>query len=176
MTQNPIKPLVRCLLKIPSRLEEVVSGYLLSLSLPAPKHTQTFASEVTGIHQSQFSRLLSEHELLARDSLYLLARSRAQQLSADGRKVFVTGGPWNVGIIIDATLHTRSSLHVHHSQRFNHGDGFVIGHQWTNIVLVLNGEVIALPPIPFLSRNECRRRCIPYQTEHEKIVDLSPGF
>ena len=176
MTQNPIKPLVNCLLKIPSRLEEVVSGYLLSLALPSPKHTQTFASAVTGIHQAQFSRLLSEHEDLARNSLYQLARARAQQLSGEGRTPLVKGGPWSIGVIIDATLHTRSSLHVHNSQRFNHGDGFVIGHQWTNIVLILNGEVIALPPIPFLSKNECKRRGIAYQTEHEKIVDYLEGF
>ena len=171
MAQNPIKPLVRCLLEIPSRLEEVATGYLLSLSLPAPKHTQTFASEVTGLHQTQFSRLLSDHEDLARDNLYRLARTRGHELSENGRDLLVKGGPWRVGVIIDATLHGRSSLHVHNAQRFNHGEGFVIGHQWTNVVLVLNGEVITLPPIPFLSKNECKRLGIAYQTEHEKIVE-----
>jgi len=176
MAQNPIKSLARCLLKLPYRLEKVASGYLLSLTLPAPKHTQTFASEVTGLHQAQFSRLLIEHEDLARDNLLLLARTRAQKLSETGRKPLVKGGPWSVGIIIDATLHERSSLHVHNAQRFNHGEGFVIGHQWTNIVLVLNGEVVALPPIPFLSKNECKRLGIPYKTEHEKIVEYLRRF
>ncbi len=171
MAQNPIKSLTRCLLKIPSRLENTVSGYLHSLMLPAPKHTQSFASEVTGIHQTQFSRLLSEHEDLARDCVYQLARSRARELSAAGRELLVQGGPWRVGLIIDATLQSRSSLHVHNAQRFNHGEGFVVGHQWTNIVLVINGEVIALPPIPFFSKNECKRLGIEYQTEHVKIVE-----
>lgn len=176
MAQNPIKSAVRCLLEIPSRLQEVASGYILAMALPAPKHTQTFASEVTGIHQTQFSRLLSDHEELSRDNLTLLGQARARKLSEAGRQPLVKGGPWRVGLVIDATLHGRSSLHVHNSQRFNHGEGFVIGHQWTNIVLVLNGEVIALPPIPFLSKNECKRLGISYQTEHEKIVAYLRGF
>ena len=170
MAQNPIKSLVSSLLEIPSRLEAVASGYLFSLMIPAPKHTQTFASEVTGIHQTQFSRLLSDHRELAEESLDRLSKSRAQEIANAGLRPVVKGGPWNAAVIIDSTLHGRSSLHVHNAQRFNHGDGFVVGHQWTNIVLLLNDEVVALPPIPFYSRNECKRRGIEYQTEHVKIV------
>ena len=171
MAQIPIKSIARCLLKLPSRLEHVTEGYLFSLMIPAPKHTQTFASQVTGIHQAQFSRLLSDHRGLAEENLERLSIARAQQIATQELRSVVKGGPWNASIIIDATLHGRSSLHVHNAQRFNHGEGFVIGHQWTNIVLVLNGEVIALPPIPFLSKNECKRLGIEYRTEHAKIVE-----
>lgn len=170
MAQNPIRPLARRLLEFPSRLERVAAGYLLSLMIPAPKHTQAFAAQVTGTHQTQFSRLLSDHQDLAKENLERLSVARAQEIAKTGLRPVVKGGPWQVAVIIDATLHGRSSLHVHNSQRFNHGEGFVIGHQWTNIVLVLNDESIALPPIPFLSRNECKRLGIEYQTEHEKIV------
>jgi hypothetical protein len=34
---------------------------------------------------------------------------------------------------MDSTLlQNRSSLHPENSKKFNHGNGFVIGHQWTN--------------------------------------------
>jgi len=148
----------------------VASGYLFSLMIPAPKHTQAFAAQVTGTHQAQYSRLLGDHPDLARENLEHLSIARAQEIAEQGLRLVVKGGPWMVAVVIDATLHRRSSLHVHNAQRFNHGEGYVVGHQWTNIVLVLNGEVIALPPIPFLSKNECKRLGIAYQTEHEKIV------
>jgi len=170
MAQNPIRSLARCRLELSSRLQSVASGYLFSLMIPAPKHTQAFAAQVTGTHQAQYSRLLGDHPDLARENLEHLSIARAQEIAEQGLRLVVKGGPWMVAVVIDATLHRRSSLHVHNAQRFNHGEGYVVGHQWTNIVLVLNGEVIALPPIPFLSKNECKRLGIAYQTEHEKIV------
>ena len=72
-------------------------------------------------------------------------------------------------MIIDATLHPRSSLHVHNAQRFNHGQGFVIGHQRTNIVLNIKEGKIPLPPIHLWSKNECNRRGMPYETEHDRL-------
>ena len=65
----------------------------------------------------------------------------------------------------------RSSLHVHNAQRFDHGQGFVVGHQWTNVVLTISEEIIPLPPIPFLSKNEGKRRKISYRTEHELVTE-----
>jgi hypothetical protein len=158
------------LLKIPAQLKNVVSAYLLSLALNTSEHTQTFASEVSGLNKSQFSRLLRKHSFLAKDSLVTLSQDIARIESCD-RKPLVAGTPWTVGIIIDATLHGRSSLHVHNAQRFNHGQGFIVGHQWTNVVLTIGDEIIPLPPIPFLSKNECKRRKIAYQTEHELVIE-----
>jgi hypothetical protein len=74
-------------------------------------------------------------------------------------------------LIVDATLHTRSTLHTDNSQKFNHGAGYVIGHQWTNVVLVIGEKTIPLPPISFISRNKCKFLGIEYLTEHEKVVD-----
>jgi hypothetical protein len=88
----------------------------------------------------------------------------------------VKGTSWTIAIIVDATLHPRSSLHVQNSQRFNHGQGFVIGHQWTNIVLFINDQLIPLPPIAFLSRNECKRRKLNYLTEHERLAEYLQGL
>jgi len=81
------------------------------------------------------------------------------------------GLPWKIVILIDATLQTRAGLHTDNVQRFNHGYGYVIGHQWTNIVLVLNEVLIPLPPIPFYSKNYCREQQITYTTEHDRLVE-----
>lgn len=163
-----IRSLVASLLKIPTRLEEVVAAYLLMLMLETSKHTQSFAQSVSGLDQSAFSRLLSGHRELAVKSLHALAKAAGNSLSR-ARKPIVAGVDWTVALIIDATLHPRSSLHVHNAQRFNHGQGFVVGHQWTNVVLYINEKVVPLPPIPFWSRSECKRRGVEYKTEHERL-------
>lgn len=170
MAQTLIKTLVLRLLNIPDRLQDVVAAYLLMLMLEAAKHSQTFAEAVSGLDQSQFSRLLSGHLDVAVQSLQTLAKAAGNSL-AKGRKPLIAGVDWTVGIIIDATLHPRSSLHVHNAQRFNHGQGFVVGHQWTNILLYINGKVIPLPPIPFWSKNECKQRGVKYKTEHERLKE-----
>lgn len=167
---NPIVDLVGCLLKIPDRLENAVAAYLLALMLDTAKHSQTFASKVSGLHKSQFSRLLSQQGDLATSSVASLSKQTAT-LIAGSRTPLVNGAPWTIGLIYDATLHNRSSRHIQNSQRFNHGEGFVIGHQWTNIVLLLDDTVIPLPPIAFYSKNECRRRGVAYKTEHECLEE-----
>ena len=77
--------------------------------------------------------------------------------------------PWKIAIIIDSTLQKRFSRHSDNVKRFNHGAGFVIGHQWTNIVLMINDQVIPLPPIPFHSKRYCRLNKIRYQTENSLV-------
>jgi len=67
--------------------------------------------------------------------------------------------------------HYRSTLHTANAKKFNHGKGFVIGHQWTNIVLIINDMLIALKPIPFYSRNYCRKNKLEYKTENESVVE-----
>ena len=134
VAQNIIRALVGRLLQIPTRLQDVVAAYLLMLMLESAKHSQTFAQSVTGKHQTRFSALLASHLDLAVSSLCTLAKSSARQ-AAGARPLLVNGTEWTVALIIDATLHPRSSLHCQNAQRFNHGQGFVVGHQWTNILL-----------------------------------------
>lgn len=160
----------RHLKNIPARLTDVASCYLLALAVKSPKHTQTFASELSGLDRSQFSRLLSRHQDVAVESLDDLSRSATLD-RAQERRPLVASAPWKVALLIDATLHGRSSLHVQNAQRFNHGEGFVIGHQWTNVALVINDELVALPPISFISKNESKRRGIAYKTEHEHVLE-----
>jgi hypothetical protein len=168
MALTIITTLVSSLLPIPKNLQSVVVGYLLSLMAEAPKHTQQFAASISGISQSQFSKLLSTHKAFAVLCLKNLATFYAKA-AAKNRPFLVNGALWSIAIIIDATLHPRSSLHVHNAQRFNHGQGFIVGHQWTNIVLYINGQTIPLPPIAYLTRSECQRLGMEYKTEHEHI-------
>ncbi len=79
--------------------------------------------------------------------------------------------PWNIAIIVDATFLGRSSLHTENAKKFNHGKGYVIGHQWTNIVLLINDKVITLPPIAFYTTKYCRTYGIQYQTENERVIE-----
>ena len=79
--------------------------------------------------------------------------------------------PWHIAIIVDSTLQRRASLHPENAKTFNHGQGFVVGHQWTNIVLLLNDLLIPLRPIPFSSQRYCRDRKLAYRTEHDLVVE-----
>ena len=47
----------------------------------------------------------------------------------------------------------------------------MIGHQWTNIVLILNGILIPLRPMPFYTQRYCLDHDLVYVTEHERVVD-----
>lgn len=170
MATDHIASFVASLLEIPQRLQKVVNAYLLVLLLDGPKKTLSHAAALSGLHKSQFSRLLTNNSHLAASSLNLLAAEVAMA-AGRSRAPLVKSCSWTIAIIIDATLHTRSSLHVQNSQRFNHGKGFVIGHQWTNIVLSINDQLIPLAPIPFWSKKECKRRGVDYKTEHVRLIE-----
>ena len=159
------------ILKISTRLKNVIPAYLTSLMAEAHTHTLTHAAKLCGLAIAQFSRLLSGHKALALEHLNRMARRRLKKVLGKRRRLFA-GCPWKVAIIIDATLHTRSSRHIENSQRFNHGDGWVIGHQWTNIVILINNEIIPLPPLPFHTKKYCEQKGLKYQTEHERVLDF----
>ena len=57
--------------------------------------------------------------------------------------------PWDLAIVVESTLQHRASLPPENAKTFNHGQGFVVGHQWTNIVLLLQDRLIPFRPIPF---------------------------
>ena len=162
---------IRKQLEIPTRLGKAIPSYLISLLNDTEKHSLTFASSQSGLAPSQFSRLLSGHKEIAFKNLNRLARKKLKKLLRT-RKFLTPGVPWTVAIIIDATLHERSSAKIENAQKFNHGNGWVIGHQWTNIVLLINGEVIPLPPIPFHTSRYAKKLGIEYKTEPEMIIDF----
>ena len=161
---------VRRLLKLPNRLKNVGSEYAISLLQDHGRRTLQAAADSSGLDPSQFSRFLSAHKKLGFENLNRLVRRRLDRVLGK-RRTLVKGTPWRIALIIDATLHERSSRHMDNAQRFNHGGGWVIGHQWTNIILLINGTVIPLPPIAFLTEKKCKELKEKYQTEPERIVD-----
>ena len=173
--KNPIASEIGRHLNLPTRLKNIVPLFLFSLMLPSPKHTLTFAAQVSGYAKSQFSRLLAHHRMLAHLSLIALARAICGDI-AEERNLFVLGAPWTIAIIIDATLQKRSSKHPGNCQKFNHGKGYVIGHQWTNIILLINGVTVPLPPISFFTKKERARRNLPKETEQDAVIRYLEGL
>lgn len=163
-------------LKLPKQLEKVTIAYLLFLMVSVRKHSQQAAAEFSNLSKSCFSKLLKNHPDLAVTKLCELSKKQARQF---GQNInFLADGslPWKIAILIDATLQRRSSLKAENVKRFNHGQGFVVGHQWTNIVLFFNGVLIPLRPIEFHTKVYCRKHNLTYRTEHQRVVDYLTGL
>lgn len=158
-------------LNISKRLKQAAIFYVLFLMVPVRKHSLQQASAFSSSSKSHFSRFLKIHSALAVTKLDEISKRQAKQFGKAIR--FLADGklPWRIALIIDATLQKRSSLHAENVKRFNHGKGFVIGHQWTNIVLFFNEVLIPLPPIAFYTKSYCRKHKIRYRTEHENIIE-----
>ncbi len=129
------------------RLERICTSYLLFLMVVTMKHSLQEAARFSGLHPSLFSKMLQSHSKVAITTLEHLSKTPARQCA----KVLERrhGLPWKIVIIIDSPLQHRASLHPENAKTFNHGKGYVIGHQWTNIVLILGDILIPLRPIPF---------------------------
>src|SRR5215469_11246527 len=150
------------------RLERICTSYLLFLMVATTKHSLTEAARFSGLHPSLFSKLLQSHAKVAITTLEQLSKTQARQFAKALERV--NGLPWKILILIDSTLQHRASLHPENTQTFNHGKGYVIGHQWTNIVLVLGDLLIPLKPIPFYSKRYCQTHALAYHSEHERVV------
>jgi hypothetical protein len=133
------------------------------------KHSLEEAARFSGLHKSQFSKMLKVHSKVAVSTLESLSKQQAKQVAKARHKLKEL--PWDMAIVVDSTLQQRASLHPENAKTFNHGQGFVVGHQWTNIVLLLNDILIPLRPIPFYSRRYCRDHKLEYRTEHDLVVD-----
>ncbi len=136
-------------LDIPERLIVVTIFYLVFLMTPQKKHSLEAAARFSKSVKSKFSKFLKKHSNLAVFTLNELSKKQAKQFSKIIKKLGDGSLPWKIAILIDSTIQHRSSLHPENAKKFNHGKGYVIGHQWTNIVLIINDILIPLPPIPF---------------------------
>jgi len=151
------------------RLERVCVSYLLFLMVTTTKHSLEEAARFSAMNKSQFSKYLKVHHQTSVYTLESLSKTQTRRLSKSLRAC--KGLPWKIVIIIDATLQSRSSLRPENAKRFNHGQGFVIGHQWTNIILILNEMLIPLPPIAFYSKSYCLDKGVTYLSEHDRVVE-----
>jgi hypothetical protein len=150
------------------RLERICTSYLLFLMVATTKHSLKEAARFSGLHPSLFSKLLQSHAQVAITTLESLSKTQARQFARTLERV--KGLPWKIVIIIDATLQHRASLHSENAHTFKHGKGYVIGHQWTNIVLLLGDMLIPLTPIPFYSKRYCQTHGLAYHSKHERVV------
>jgi Transposase DDE domain len=151
------------------RLENVCTSYLLFLMVVTTKHSLEEAARFSGLHKSQYSKMLKAHSTVAVYTLESLSKKQAKQVAQARQKLREL--PWKIAIVVDSTLQHRASLHPENAKTFNHGQGFVVGHQWTNIVLLLNDLLIPLRPIPFYSQRYCREHKLEYRTEHDLVVE-----
>ena len=152
------------------RLERMCAGSLLLLMVATTKRFPRkkppgFPDYIPAL----FSQLLQSHSKVAIATLESLSKTQARQFSKMLQRV--NGLPWKIVIIIDSTLQHRASLHPENAKTFNHGKGYVIGHQWTNIVLILGDMLIPLRPIPFYSKRYCQAHDLAYHSEHERVVE-----
>jgi len=153
---------------IKKRLRTIFLWHLLSLMVGTRKHSLSFASALSGPNKAQFSKFLRNNCKTVACTLDSLSKKQAKKLAKVLKKL--GGLPWSVAIIIDSTFLTRAGLKSENVRKSNHGKGYVIGHQRTNIVLFINGFIIPLPPVPFYTKKYCRENKTEYGTEHERIV------
>jgi Transposase DDE domain len=155
-------------ISVRQRLERICTSYLLFLMVVTTKHSLEEAARFSRLHKSLFSKMLHAHSKVAITTLESLSKTQARQFAKALARL--NGLPWKIVILIDSTLQHRASLYPENAKTFNHGKGYVIGHQWTNIVLVLGDMLIPLRPIPFYSKRYCQTHDLKYQSEHERVV------
>ncbi len=156
---------------VKSRLKKVTLCFVMFLMIETRKHSLQEAARFWGMNKSQFSRFLKNHSEIAVYTLDDLSKKKAKQFSNVLKWLAKGSLPWKIAILIDSTIQHRSSLHTDNAKRFNHGKGFVIGHQWTNIVLVINDVIIPLSPIAFHSKKYCRTNNLEYKTENVLVIE-----
>lgn len=161
---------------VKGRLKKVCIGYLLFLMVAVRKHSLDEAARFSGLSKSGYSKFLKNHSGLAGETLANVSRKQAKRIAKALQHLADNKLPWKIAIVIDNTIQKRSTRHTDNAQRFNHGKGFVIGHQWTNIIVIINDMVIPLPPIPFHTKNYCRKHALKYKTEHDLIVEYITGL
>jgi hypothetical protein len=168
MLTGPLHTWVTRHIAVRQRLARVCTSYLLFLMVAPTKHTLTEAARFSGLHPSLLAKLLHAHAKVAITTLDHLSKTQARQCAKALQRIH--GLPWKIVSFIDATLQHRASLHPENTQTFNHGKGYVIGHQWTNVVLVVGDILIPLKPIPFYGKRYCQAHALEYRSEHERVV------
>ncbi len=145
--------------------------YIIFLMTSKRKHTLEAAARFADSSKARFSSFLKDHCEIAIYSLSELSKKQAREFSKIIDGLAQSRLPWTIAIIVDATFLTRSSLKTENAKKFNHGKGYVIGHQWTNIVLLINGKIIPLAPIAFYTKAYCKTYGIEYKTENQRVIE-----
>src|SRR5437763_11029695 len=110
-------------------------------------HALEEAARFSGRHTSQVSQMGQAQSKGAVSTLERLSKPPAKPVATARHKW--PGLPWDIALIVARTLHHRASLHPANAQPCNQGPGFVVGHQWTNVVWLINDRLMPRRPIPF---------------------------
>jgi hypothetical protein len=168
MLAGPLQTWIPRQIAVRQRLARVCTSYLLFLLVVTTKHSLQEAARFSGLHPSLFSKMLQAHSKVAILTLESLSKPQARQFAKTLERLH--GLPWTIVIIIDSTLPHRASLHPENATTFNHGQGDVIGHQWTNSVLLLGDMRMPLRPIPFYRKRYCQTHGLAYHSAQERVV------
>ena len=98
---------------VPKRLQEIVCQYIMFLMLVHKKHELRTSARIFGLHESNYSRMLSHKDMrsIARKSLNRAIRRRLSKIKCRD----------SIFLIIDATLTKRSGKKVKNSHKFTWG-------------------------------------------------------
>jgi hypothetical protein len=168
MLAGPLQTWITRQIAVRQRLERMCASYLLFLLVATTTHALQEAARFAGLPQSLFANLWQSHAKVAITTLENLSTTQARPLAKALQRV--KGLPWKIGSRLDSTRQHRASLHPENAKMFKHGKGYVIGHQWTNIVLVLGDMLLPLPPMPCYSKRYCQTHDLTYHSEHERVV------
>lgn len=128
------------------RLGRMCTSSLLFLMVVTTKHALEEAARFSRRHTSLCSKMLPSHAKVAMTTLESLSKTQARQFAKTLARL--NGLPGKIVILIDSTRQPRASLYPENAKTFHHGKGYVLGHPWTKMVLVLGGMLIPLRPIP----------------------------
>jgi len=153
---------------IPRRLKNVASEYVLMASTMGGNASLQQASSLSGIPASCFSNLLSKGAAIPVAQINHLA----SKLLTMKRRPLIPNSPWTVAIIVDSTHHQRSKKDLENVQKFSKGGKYIVGHQWTNIMILTGGQRIPLPPIPFYTKEYCSQHNLEYKSEPVRVREF----
>jgi hypothetical protein len=143
-----------------TRLAQVGVSDLLFLRVVTRHPALEEAARFSGLHKSPFSQFLPPHSPVAITTLHHLSTPQAKRLSKTLHNLSQPQLPWKIALLMDSPLQHRASVHPENAKKFNHGKGYVIGHQWTHIVLLIKDILMPLPPIPCYSKRYCREHAL----------------
>jgi hypothetical protein len=151
------------------RLERVCTSARLFLMVVTTPPALAEAARFSGRPTSPCSKLVKAQSPVAVSTLESLSKNHAQHVATVRQKWQEL--PWHLALGVERTLHQRASLHPATAKTFQHGQGWVVGHPWTHIVLRLHALLMPRRPIPFSRQRYGRAHGLAYGTEQDLVVD-----
>ncbi len=150
------------------RLARMCPRYRLFLRVVTTQPALEEAARLSGLHPSRLSPRVPSHAPVATTTRERLANPPARQCATTRARR--TGLPWTRLILIDSPRPPRARLHPAKAQTFHHGQGAVIGHPWTHIVVLLGDRRLPLQPMPFARQRSGQTPGLAAHSAPERVV------